>query len=145
MPAPAPSSIGRPLLVLIVASLVLIGGCVVAVLREKVSDGNEGLKRSSIDIMEVVIGTYGSYGGPISLTLFISEPDLLLSRSELDGRTGRSSLMVNGQDPHHIYFPDEEGFRSGGTTSAKTYSKPIAVNMGDGRVVPGRLEVVIVG
>ncbi|MCU0798056.1 MAG: hypothetical protein MUC62_00080 [Candidatus Thermoplasmatota archaeon] len=135
----------NPFLVLIVASLVFIGGCVIAVLREGISDSDEDMTRSSVDILEVVIGTYGSEGGPISLTLFVSEPGLLLSRSELNGRTGRSSLTVVGLDTHHIYFPDEEGFVSTGTSSAKTYEKSVAVSIGDGRVVLGSLEVVIVG
>lgn len=135
----------RPFIILSVAALVFMGGCVAAVVRESLSDRYEGLERSSDDILEIVVRTYGSDGGSLSLTLFIAEPDLLRSQDGVDGRTGRASLEVEGGGTYIIHFPDRERFERTGTDTARTNSMTVPVRAVDGSVVPGRLEVVVVG
>jgi hypothetical protein len=135
----------RPLLIIILGAIVFLGGCTAAVIRESLNDRDRRLAVESADILDLVISTYGSEGGPLSLTSFVYQPDLLLNRSELDGSIGRAIISIQGPDIYRLYFPDEESFGSAGTSTSRTTQKVIAVSMGDGRVVPGRLEVTTVG
>jgi hypothetical protein len=124
---------------------LFLGGCVIALVREGLSDRNASLERSSVDIIELVVRTYGSDEGPISLSLFISEPGLLLSNSEVEGWTGRASLTVMGSDTFHIHFPDRESFHTADEASSRAERRVVPVSLGDGSVVPGVLEVVVLG
>lgn len=124
---------------LITAGIIaLVIGSVVAVSGANDERTVDDLETDCKVISDLIIGT-----GTISINTFdpqfltTEEPDLFQGRSaciKISTLSGSTTIE---------YIPDLETFRSHGSGKEERGSRTIPVNMNDGRIVPGELEVIL--
>ncbi len=116
--------------------LILLSGCFIAVYRDGQNSKEVELDRSSELFIDTVNDLFSEGSGYFSLTLFLSGPEIDEDIPGRDGRDFKIILTVIDHAPMEIEYGD------GGHDSARM-TDIVAVDMGDGSVRPGLLEVIL--
>ncbi len=121
---------------LVLSILILLSGCLIAVYRDDQNSREVELDRSSDLFIDTVNDLFSGDSGYFSLTLFLSRPEIDEEISGRDGRDFKIILTIMDHAPMEIEYGD------GGHDSSRM-TEIVAVDMGDGSVRPGLLEVVL--
>jgi len=122
--------------------VILIAGCAVAVYRNGQAGTEKEKDRQADDIAVLIASDFGSGSGALSMT------KLGAGYQDIDVKDGRSAMIhVETMDGDNItlYLPDKGTFEDNGNKDLSMASKVLPVFTDDGRVVPGKLEVTVVG
>ncbi len=124
------------IVILILSILILLSGCFIAVYRDDQNSKEVELDRSSDLFIDTVNDLFSGESGYFSLTLFLSRPEI---EKDISGREGRDFKIILTVMDH---APMEMEYGDGGHDSARM-ADIVAVDMGDGSIRPGLLEVVL--
>jgi len=94
---------------------------------------------STTDHAAELVDMYGRSQGVVHLPTLLADPGL--SRATFDG-SARVVLSTLDGEVMTLYHPDRSSFESSGAISS-TYMRYVAVELGDGSVVPATLEVTV--
>lgn len=125
-----------------VGFVILLSGCGIAVYRSGHEDSSKDRDIEAEKVLERVSNSFISGSGALSLSGLDSGYD----RIDMGG--GRSAMIkVETMDGSGLtlYLPDKDTFEKKDKGEGNTASRILPVSLDDGTVVPGRLEVVLVG
>ena len=122
--------------IIVLSALILLSGCMIAVYRDDQNSREVELDRSSDLFIDTVNDLFSGESGYFSLTLFLSIPEIDEEISGRDGRDFKIILTIIDHAPMEIEYGD------GGDDFARM-TDIVAVDMGDGSVRPGLLEVIL--
>jgi len=134
-----------PWAVLFIGTIVLFAGCAVGVLRERSEERQQEFKNDNRDRIGALIAAYPGDNGGISLSLLLVDPSSLSSVEGFSGRTGKLVLTPMGMDSVILFFPDQATFDNAFSVQQFSSKDTVAVSVESGHVLPGTLEVVLVG
>ncbi|MCK5773322.1 MAG: hypothetical protein KAH57_05995 [Thermoplasmata archaeon] len=118
------------------SALILLSGCLIAVYRDDQNSREIELDRSSDLFIDTINDLFSWESGYFSLALFLSTPEIDDDISGRDGRDFKIVLTIIDHAPMEIKYGD------GGHDSSRM-TDIVAVDMGDGSVRPGLLEVIL--
>ena len=122
--------------IIVLSALILLSGCLIAVYRDDQNSREVELDRSSDLFIDTINDLFSGELGYFSLTLFLSMPDIDEDIPGRDGRDFKIVLTIIDHAPLEIEYGD------GGQDSSRM-TDIVAVDMGDGSVRPGLLEVIL--
>jgi len=127
---------------IVLGLLILIAGCAVAVYRNGQAGTENDKDRQAEDIAGRIASDFGSGSGALSMT------KLGAGYQDIGVKSGRSAMIhVETMDGDEItlYLPDKGTFEDNGNKDMSTASRVLPVFTDDGRIIPGNLEVTVVG
>ena len=122
--------------IIVLSALILLSGCLIAVYRDDQNSREVDLDRSSDLFIDTVNDLFSGESGYFSLTLFLSMPDIDEDIPRRDGRDFKIILTIIDHAPLEIEYGD-------GGQDSSSMTDIVAVDMGDGSVRPGLLEVIL--
>ncbi len=134
-----------PLLLLVLGAAGLIIGCSVAYFRDQQNERRAEMGSDLDSAPQALVSVYGAEGGALSYDLFTSRPDLMSEAEPLMGRTGKVTISPMGMDSYTTFFPDKASFDRAAGGSGQTIIEVVPLDIGGGKVIPARMEVVLVG
>jgi hypothetical protein len=121
--------------------IILIVGCGTAIYRDQEVEKETELDRDLRNLVREITTDFSSASGSLSISLLgTSSIDLE------DGRSAKIRVETMEGDELVIFLPDEEAYQKmsdNGKRSEMWRSVPVATN--DGKVLPGKLEVTLIG
>ena len=120
----------------------MIAGCGVAVYRNGQSGDVNDRDRQTEDVIRSITSDFSSGSGALSMTRLGTGYDRIEIK---DGRTAMIQVQTMGGDGITLYIPDLDTFESMNGEDTSIRSRFLPVSTDDGMVVPGRLEVTIIG
>ncbi|MBN1389410.1 MAG: hypothetical protein JXA22_02090 [Candidatus Thermoplasmatota archaeon] len=122
--------------------VVLLAGCSVAIYRSWHENDGPDRDSEAEDLLTTVSNDFISGSGALSLSRLASGYD----RIDIgDGRSVRIRVETIDGSGLTIYIPDRETFEKKDIGDTTPLIKVLPISMDDGRVIPGRLEVMLVG
>jgi hypothetical protein len=121
--------------------VILVIGCSVAVYRDREAEKESELDRELMEMVNEITTDFAAGSGALSLTR-LSTGTIRID----EGRSARIMVETMKGDELVIHIPDEGTFQEmteDGKSSSMKKSVPVATN--DGRVLPGKLEVTLLG
>ena len=122
--------------IIVLSALILLSGCLIAVYRDDQNSREVELDRSSDLFIDTINDLFSGELGYFSLTLFLSMPDIDEDITGRDGRDFKIVLTIIDHAPLEIEYGD-------GGQDSSSMTDIVAVDMGDGSVRPGLLEVIL--
>ena len=122
--------------IIVLSALILLSGCLMAVYRDDQNSREVELDRSSDLFIDTISDLFSEESGYFSLTLFLSMPDIDEDIPGRDGRDFKIILTIIDHAPLEIEYGD-------GGQDSSSMTDIVAVDMGDGSVRPGLLEVIL--
>jgi hypothetical protein len=121
--------------------IILIAGCGTAIYRDREVEKETELDKDLNDLMREITTEYNSGSGAVSISkLGISNIDLE------NGRSARIRVETMEGEELQIFLPDEETFlERSDNGKGSEIKKTVPVATDDGKVLPGKLEVTLIG
>jgi hypothetical protein len=129
---------------LVIASglIVLIAGLSFGIYSADRNVREARIGDDSMDYSMEIIRTYGSEEGSIHLRSFLSDPHLSAIEKVVSGNPAKVSLTISDGGSYTQYYPSKAEFDVGGIQV--TERRYINIDLGEGSVLPGLLEVTVV-
>ncbi|MGA1820334.1 MAG: hypothetical protein ACMUHU_04920 [Thermoplasmatota archaeon] len=122
--------------------MILIAGCAVAVYRSGQDGAGSGGGNQADDIARSIASDFGSGAGALSMTkLGAGYQDIEVA----DGTSVMIRVETMDGDEITLYLPDKATFEKDPNGDMSTVKNALPISTDDGRVVPGKLEVRVVG
>ncbi|MGA1873370.1 MAG: hypothetical protein ACMUHY_06830 [Thermoplasmatota archaeon] len=122
--------------------VVLLAGCGVAVYRSGLEASGSGRDRELEDMVSEITSDFGSGSGALSMTKLGTGYGMIGIK---DGKSAMIFVETMDGDSLTLYIPDKETYEARyGDGSVHTSTK-VPISTDDGMVVPGKLEVTLVG
>jgi hypothetical protein len=121
--------------------IILVAGCGIAIYRDQEVEKETELDRDLRDLVRKVTTEFSSGSGALSISM--------LGTSSIDLKDERSAMIrvetMRG-DELVIFLPDEETFQEMSENGKRSdIQRPHPVATDDGKVLPGKLEVTLIG
>lgn len=127
---------------LIIGLVILISGCSYAVITDRSAARVEERKEDSDLYADNLVSAY-EVGGRISYQLFISNDDPGINAPGRDGRSARITLTIFEEPDMEKFIPDRESVEDTESNPSSSARRYVSIDMGDGSVIPGILEVIL--
>ncbi|MGA1793881.1 MAG: hypothetical protein ACMUHM_08020 [Thermoplasmatota archaeon] len=121
--------------------VILIAGCAVAVYRSG-QDGTGSEDHQADDIARRITSDFGSGAGALSMTkLGAGYQNIEVA----DGKSVMIRVETMDGDEITLYLPDKDTFEENSDKAPSSANSSLPISTDDGRIVPGKLEVKVVG
>ncbi len=133
------------MMVLGIGIIVFIAGCTTAIIRDKESDLDTELERSSQTAILTLMSEYGSISGALSLESLKERHSDLSELEPYKDKVALITISTPGEEEVQIKIPDVGTFDDHPKTRSDIQSEKVPIHIGSGKVLPGDLEVILYG
>jgi hypothetical protein len=139
-------SVGRntySIIAIVVGFAVLLAGFAYAMMNDRNESVRASVEEDAQDYSRTIIEIYGKGEGSLYLPLLISDPFLSGIGNDVSGRPAKILVVMPDNSTYAFYYPSRQVFEGSGGIQ-ETSSTFVLIDMGEGRMIPGSMEVTVI-
>jgi hypothetical protein len=129
--------------VLVIGAVIFLAGCGFAIYQDIENDREAELEKESQTAISTLMFQYGGISGALSIRDLGNEPDRISDEIPFSGKVAKVIVRTTGSSESEFLIPDDRTFDDHPKDIEERQIEKVPVNMGDGRVIPGEIEVIL--